>query len=566
MFLGSDTFKVVIAICLGCTQSGQASAEVLLSDDFSGSAGDYINSSLWRVPPGGPGAFYGLTAVQTSLDDLPTTDGDAAVLELHTYTSGNSPGNPNNRVAGAEFQSRSSYAIGGGLIWEATARLGSSRDGGTGSGGEPISAPPSGFVGGAFLYDVVNDKNAAGNPPVRDEADFELLSKQPNSSLTNTFNDDGFTGPAGFPSLLFNPVPGYSPFNYHDYRMEITPSGPTNRIDYYIDDILVRTVTNSDVPDEAMTPHFNLWLPDSSFGIAYDGNLSAGTPGSDAIYTMSVDSVSLTRINTARGANIVPNSGFTNTSDWNFFNNATSSSANGSSDGDGFALRTVDPFNGGFDASGIFQTFTGISAGDEVSLTVDVNAPSAENIVGNGGTHFAEIIVRFLDGVGGNILAERVGIPMNNGDPNLVQDQWLPISIEGTAPAGTNAVFVQLGHISNIGGGAIYWDNVDLAILTATDPVIEGDYDGNGFVSQSDLDVVLLNWGSSNFPGDENAIPGGGPFDGLMGQNELDGVLLNWGDTSLAVSQSTIPEPHSLLLLVLGLSVSNSRRKSHYKR
>jgi len=63
--------------------------------------------------------------------------------------------------------------------------------------------------------------------------------------------------------------------------------------------------------------------------------------------------------------------------------------------------------------------------------------------------------------------------------------------------------------------------------------VLVGDYNNDGVVGQGDLDLVLLNWGSSTLPAGfyEPALPGG-VFDGLIGQNEMDGVLLNWGDST----------------------------------
>ena len=94
-------------------------------------------------------------------------------------------------------------------------------------------------------------------------------------------------------------------------------------------------------------------------------------------------------------------------------------------------------------------------------------------------------------------------------------------------------------------------------------PGVEGDYNGDGFVSQPDLDLVLLNWGDAVLPEGfvgEGRIPGGGPFDGLMSQNELDGVLLNWGDGSPPVV--AVPEPASAVgLLVLGGLTTVRRRR-----
>ena len=94
--------------------------------------------------------------------------------------------------------------------------------------------------------------------------------------------------------------------------------------------------------------------------------------------------------------------------------------------------------------------------------------------------------------------------------------------------------------------------------------VLFGDYDSSGEVGQSDMDIVLLNWGTGNFPGNEAAIPGGGPYDGTTGATELDGVLLNWGNASVAFSSITsIPEPGTMTLVALvaiGLATGRWRR------
>jgi len=95
--------------------------------------------------------------------------------------------------------------------------------------------------------------------------------------------------------------------------------------------------------------------------------------------------------------------------------------------------------------------------------------------------------------------------------------------------------------------------------------VIVGDYNGDGFVSQGDLDLVLLNWGDTTVPAgfDEAALASGGPFDSLISQNELDGVLLNWGNGTPPVA--AIPEPASatLLMLASSLLMARGRRSTH---
>ncbi len=84
---------------------------------------------------------------------------------------------------------------------------------------------------------------------------------------------------------------------------------------------------------------------------------------------------------------------------------------------------------------------------------------------------------------------------------------------------------------------------------------ITGDYDSSGQVEQGDLDIVLQNWGTGTFTGDEAALVGGGPFDGTVDQNELDGVLQNWGSTSAPdFTGSALPEPAAFAALaVVGL-------------
>lgn len=52
---------------------------------------------------------------------------------------------------------------------------------------------------------------------------------------------------------------------------------------------------------------------------------------------------------------------------------------------------------------------------------------------------------------------------------------------------------------------------------------LQGDYNADGFVSQADLDLVLLNWGGAVLPTGFSIFNiEGGQFDGLISQNELD--------------------------------------------
>ena len=92
---------------------------------------------------------------------------------------------------------------------------------------------------------------------------------------------------------------------------------------------------------------------------------------------------------------------------------------------------------------------------------------------------------------------------------------------------------------------------------------VVGDYNANDVVEQSDLDLVLLGWGSDT-PGGGwvNQLPGTGDFTtSLIDQEELDRVLLNWGN-SASMAATAVPEPASLLLLLSLLAVFHRARVS----
>ena len=100
----------------------------------------------------------------------------------------------------------------------------------------------------------------------------------------------------------------------------------------------------------------------------------------------------------------------------------------------------------------------------------------------------------------------------------------------------------------------IFWDS------QAVFQFLAGDYNFDGFVSQPDLDLVLLNWGDGILPpGFSEGALAGGTFDGLISQNELDGVLLNWGDGT-PPSITAIPEPGTLGALA-GIAMLTLRRR-----
>ena len=100
----------------------------------------------------------------------------------------------------------------------------------------------------------------------------------------------------------------------------------------------------------------------------------------------------------------------------------------------------------------------------------------------------------------------------------------------------------------------------DLLLSTAFDTIV-GDANLDGFISQADLDAVLLNWGRT----DAGWATGDTTGDGFVSQADLDTVLLNWGfDNAAPPASRLIPEPATAgLLLTFGMGMTARRRRAN---
>jgi hypothetical protein len=241
---------------------------VILVDEFDGTS---LDTSLWFQPTG-PGTFLGRTQMRPPSFPIEVSGG-VAKLHLDTF-------NPTGfSFFGSEIRTVEVFDLQDGLIFETRSRL--------------LPGTPGGILGSLFSY--------VTNGTVRDEIDFELLSNDiPGSNdriLTNVFVDDDFS--QGGDSAFVTP-PGHDITQFNDYRIEWRP----DRIDWYINDVLVRTETMS-VPDgivaggvtDPLRIHLNAWAPDQFFGVAYNAALQpASSAGQNQRYTYEVDRVEIRRV------------------------------------------------------------------------------------------------------------------------------------------------------------------------------------------------------------------------------------------------------------------------------
>jgi FG-GAP repeat len=81
-------------------------------------------------------------------------------------------------------------------------------------------------------------------------------------------------------------------------------------------------------------------------------------------------------------------------------------------------------------------------------------------------------------------------------------------------------------------------------------PPIEGDLNFDGFVGIDDLNIILSHWNEDAGVG--NPQPGDITGDGFVGIDDLNRVLGNW-NAGTPPSSSSVPEPGTVVLLVLGM-------------
>ena len=89
--------------------------------------------------------------------------------------------------------------------------------------------------------------------------------------------------------------------------------------------------------------------------------------------------------------------------------------------------------------------------------------------------------------------------------------------------------------------------------------VFAGDLNDDGFVGQSDLDIVLGRWGQHVLGGERSDPDPSG--DGFVSQGDLDIVLTHWGIGSPPGAPAPVPEPATLGILAIGAAMVLRRRR-----
>jgi beta-glucanase (GH16 family) len=501
-------------------------AQLLLRDDFDGTGN--VNTTVWRLPFGTEGTFVGRTQFRGNpAVDMPqegiaeplASDGKVTEIKLDTY----SPIDPGNQFLGTDLLTKRNFARAGGLTFEARMRL------------KPTTV--GGLVDGFFLFDVTRE-----NPPgtlVRDEIDFELLSNQATGGgathdpFTNYWNDEPFSDPG---DGQFVNVGGLDLTQFQNYKVEWTPQ----HMKWYVNNQLVRTQT-SNVPNDPMKLHFNLWAPDSTFADAFNAALQpAATPGANQTYSVQVDHVEVNRINTTSSANLLYDPSFeiesgptfignvpaTTTGEWLGFGGPPTGlhvtyeidDISGADPGvpdmahEGvFMAKAFGPFNGPPDASGIVQNVPA-APGEQFEARAWMQTADGDSIQGT--NNFNTIQLAFMNSSGA-VIESAPFVPVNGKDfpvldgrdPNIVEDTWLEGVVNAIAPAGTAFVRVSLFFIQlNNQGGATWFDDVSLVRLTPNVVSLPGDFNNDGKVDAADYVVWRKNETANNPLPNDNGL------------------------------------------------------------
>ena len=138
---------------------------------------------------------------------------------------------------------------------------------------------------------------------------------------------------------------------------------------------------------------------------------------------------------------------------------------------------------------------------------------------------------------------------------SLVSDGGSLYHLDLTIDGGTGDLFKFNNGASFLGATV---GNANFAPLSVLDNV-DGDFNASELVDVQDLNLVLFNWNEEgvNLP---NEWSHQRPDDNIrVGVAELNLVLFNWNE--MATSAATVPEPSTVMLMLVAVSIVLCRRK-----
>jgi hypothetical protein len=263
-------FSALLVLCAGAGAQAQTST-VVLFDDFNGPS---LNPSVW-----GTGDWV---LGRTTLGNPPSfaqEDGTSFVSLRHdTYN----PSDPGRTFRGAELLSLSQFTMGAGKEFEARVR---------------VSSEARGLVMSFFSWGARGD-----NPRTweTDEIDFEYLSNLPADAVQLTAWNDWKQRYTSYNDGVHHSdrtatIPGFLRGGWNVLRFRCL----TDRVEWYVNDVLVWTSTNV-VPNDPMNIRLNFWAPDSSWAAAYDAGLQpTANPALNQSYRYDIDYVKVSTLDVA---------------------------------------------------------------------------------------------------------------------------------------------------------------------------------------------------------------------------------------------------------------------------
>ena len=320
----------------------------------------------------------------------------------------------------------------------------------------------------------------------------------------------------------------------HTYAVEWEP----DQLRFYVDDNLYHTVDNPIQPrEQPMSLIINLAV----------GGDWPGSPNGSTQFPQTFD-IEYARYWTRNESQLI-NPDFDRSgwglNGWDTFGNEIGNVGAASEavlDGT-HSLKLYGQFNNPDNYSGAAQGIA-VTPGQDIVADASAFVRGEDSIFGTSN----EVLMKLeyysaFDGAhgGADFLGEEI---LTIADGTSAVDEWVSHQLTGVAPEG--AVEARLAFLFSqpgFEGGAVHVDGVS---LLATDPVLAGDYNGDGVVDAADYAV----WRDGDAPDSSQA--------------GYDLWAANFGATagSATASAAAVPEPATALLLMAGLAAMAQRGRS----